>query len=377
MDGRMSLPNLAGRRLKDGLAHGTEREGGGAGDGAGRVSPATAAETDSEGRWMECVAPACIDGGAQLEWRACDRIAVPQCRRSPYGTISPPAVAYLRFADGKAVVVKGGGRYGTELCAAEIAFKVGVRVPAMRLVSQRDEEYRAIRFALERLALAQVEWHGEVVHQLLQEKHLLVAQYVPGRSLEGMTQPEVARTLCSAQSEFLVQLGGLMAFDLVLNGSRFPTLPTETDDGGDTREVDLASVLVDDSNRLWSCENLGALTEETTERVAILREVEKVCISIAARKPQKCMATARVVAGLRKRLNLPSLHVQAGGRMQDGFIATSKALASLSVDDYRAMVERAVETVGDVVGILDEPLSPPLDVELMGGVSEVFRRFFS
>jgi hypothetical protein len=326
---------------------------------------------------MECVAPACIDAGSGLEWRTCDRIAVPQFRRSPYGPISPPAVAYLRFADGNAAVVKGGGRYGTELCAAEIASKIGVRVPAMRLVSQGNEEYSAIRFALERLCLAQVEWHGEVVQLLLHEKHLLVAQYVPGRPLEGMAQPEVARTLCSAQGEFMVQLGGLMAFDLVLNGSRFPTLPTETDDDEEIRQVDLASVLVDKSNRLWSCENLGALTAETTERVAILRDVEKVCGSIAARKPQKCEATARVVAGLRKRVNLPALDVVAGGRMQDGFIATSKALANLSVDDYRAIVDRAVDTVGDVVGILDEPLPPPLDFELTAGVSAVFRRFFS
>eukprot|EP01043_Picozoa_sp_COSAG02_P027374 COSAG02_NODE_1612_length_11675_cov_29.558310_10_plen_372_part_00 len=371
----MALPNLAGRRLKDGLANGMEREGGGAAGGLARASPTAPPQTDSAGKWLECVTPACIDAGSELEWRTCDRIAVPEFRRSPYGSISPPAVAYLRFANGTAAVVKGGGRYGTELCAAEIASKVGVRVPPMRLVSQRDQEYSSIRFALERLCIAQVEWHGEVVHQLLQEKHLLVEQYVPGHPLEGMTQPEVARTLCSAQGEFMVQLGGLMAFDLVLNGSRFPTLPTDDDEG--IRQVELASVLVDKSNRLWSCENLGALTAETTQRVAILREVEKVCASIATRKPHKCRATARVVAGLRKRVNLPALDVVAGGRMQDGFIATSQALASLSVDDYRAMVQRAVDTVGDVVGILDEPLSPPLDAELMGGVSAVFRRFFS
>ena len=76
-------------------------------------------------------------------------------------------------------------------------------------------------------------------------------------------------------------------------------------------------------------------------------------------------------------MNLPALDVVAGGRIQDGFIATSKALARLRVDDYRAIVDRAVDTVGDVVGILDEPLSPPLDVELMAGVSAVFRRVFS
>lgn len=374
----MALPNLAGRRLKDGLANGTEREGGGIGDGVPRRSSEAASQGDSEGGWMKFAAPACIGvpSGAVLDWRGCDRIAVPQFTRSPYGPISPPAVAYLRFADGKAVVVKGGGRYGTELCAAEIASNIGVSVPPMRLVSQQEEEYNAICFALERLSLAQVEWHGEVVQHLLQEKHLLVVQYVPGRSLEGMQQPEMARTLCGDQGEVLVQLGGLMAFDLVLNGSRFPTLAAEQG-AEELRHVDLSSVLVSESNQLWACENLGTLSEETTERVAIIREVEKICTSIAARTPQNCVATARVVAALRERLNLPSLGVQAGGRMQDGFIATAKALASLSVHDYRAMVGRAVATVGDVAGILDEPLSPPLDVELMGAVSAVFRRFFT
>lgn len=141
--------------------------------------------------------------------------------------------------------------------------------------------------------------------------------------------------------EFLAQLGGLMAFDLVLNGSRFPTLLVDSDDGEEIREADLASVLVDEVNRLWSCENLGILSEETTSRVAILREVEKVCSSIAARKPQKCVATARVVAGVRKRLNLPSLDLQAVGRMQDGFIATSKALASLAAD-FSSVASRLV-----------------------------------
>lgn len=373
----MALPNMAGRRLKDRLANGTEREGGGAGDGAGRVLPAPAPQTDSEGKWMEGVAPACMHEGGGLDWRACDRIAVPQFRRSAYGPISPPAVAYLRCADGTAVVVKGGSHCGTELCAAEIASKIGVRVPLVRLISRCDEEYNDIRFALERLSLLQAEWHGEVVQNLLAGKHLLVAQYVPGRTLEGMTQPEAARTLCGADGAFLVQIGGLMAFDLVLNGSRFPTLPTEVDDGDEVREVDLSSVLVDEFNEMWSCENLGALSEETTERAAILREIEKVCASIAARKPQTCAATARVVSGLRRRINLPSLDVHAGGRVQDGFIETSKALARLSVDDYRTVVDKAVATVGDVVGILDDPLLPPLDVELMGGASAVLRRFFS
>ena len=79
---------------------------------------------------------------------------------------------------------------------------------------------------------------------------------------------------------------------------------------------------------------------------------------------------------MRQRLNLPSLDKQAGRLLEDGFIATGKAIAALSVDDYRGMVERAVETVGEVVGILDDPLLPPLDVDLMAGVSAVFRRCF-
>ena len=140
------------------------------------------------------VAPATVGDGSRLDWRACDRIAVPQFRRSAYGPISPPAVAYLRCADGTAVVVKGGARCGTELCAAEIASKIGVRVPLMRLVSPRDEEYSDISFALERLSLLQVEWHGEVVQSLLQEMHLLVPEHSLNfrdhRCLVGATHQE-------------------------------------------------------------------------------------------------------------------------------------------------------------------------------------------
>jgi hypothetical protein len=372
----MALANLAGRRLAGALADGAEHEGGdGGGGGGGETGAPPASEPiDTEGRWLEGVAPACIDVG--LDWRACDRIAVPEFRRSAYGPIAPPSVAYLRTADGKAVVVKAGGRCGTELCAAEVAAAVGVRVPPMRLVSRRDKEHSDICFALERLSLLQVRWHGEVVENLLREKHLLVAEHVPGRTVDGMPQPDVARTLCGAQGDFLVQLGGLMAFDMTLNGDRFPALPEDGDDGDEIREVDMASVLSDDTNRLWTCENLGSLTEGTVERVAILREVSKVCTAIAARQPQMCAPTARVVAGLRQRLNLPSLDKQAGRLLEDGFIATGKAIAALSVDDYRGMVERAVETVGEVVGILDDPLLPPLDVDLMAGVSAVFRRCF-
>lgn len=372
---------LAGRWL--GAAEGREREGGGpplAGAAAGITAEPEVPVTDSEGVWLGGVPAACIDAGL-MDWRVCDRLAVPEVRRSPHGPMGPPGgVAYLRCGDGTAVVVKGGRNAGTELCAAEVAAAAGVLVPRMRIVTRGEPEYGEIVFALERLALLQAQWHGEVVSSLRQEKHLLVVQHVHGgRTVDGIPQPDMARTLCGAEGAFMAKLGELMALDLVLNnGARFPTLPIPDGDDEEVREVDLASIVADESGRLWACENLGSLTADSIATRGRVLEVEKACGAIAARNPNgsMCPPIARVVAGLRQRSNLPSLDKRAGHMLAVGFTATAARLARLKVDDYRGMVDRAVETVGDVAEELDDALPLPLDAELMAGVSACFQVAF-
>jgi len=254
-------------------------------------------------------------------------------------------VVIVSRADGK-VVLKGAVDLPQELFATDLARRLGLLVPCLRLIISTDPEWEECKCNVKQALKAQPGAHSRVCSRNLNRAHFAVMEYVNGFNLHHVRAPTLQQ-IFHEEAPFgeaiLTEFGQVIAFDVLCHNS--DRLPCFWENEGNLRNLILYWPDHSLPPRLVLIDNtLSCIRADGPPSERFLSQVASFVVRLQATPPQLLVETQRFKERMSTSLGIKLTDGQLL-TVQDGILRMFKKIATLPpmlFDQLRTQVANSI-----------------------------------